>query len=93
MTLGRKDLAARIAQEAGLTVAQADDALAAWERIVTSAVAEGTPIRLPGFLSIDVVDRAARSGRNPATGEALEIPATRAVKLTAGSRLKVAARS
>ncbi|WP_062466673.1 HU family DNA-binding protein [Demequina maris] len=93
MTLGRKDLAARIAEETGLTAAQADDALVAWERIVTAAVAEGTPVRLPGLLSIDVVDRAARNGRNPATGEPLEIPATRAVRITAGSRLKVAARS
>jgi len=92
MTLGRRDLVARIADKSGLTQGQADDALLAWERIVTQAVSEGEPVRIPGVLSIDVVERAARKGRNPQTGEPLEIPAGRAVKVTAGPRLKAAAK-
>jgi DNA-binding protein HU-beta len=92
MARGRKELAARIAERTGLTPAQADDALAAWEAEVVEAVGAREAIRLPGTLTIEVVDRAARRGRNPATGESLMIPATRAVRIAPGSRLKAAAR-
>jgi nucleoid DNA-binding protein len=43
---------------------------------------------LPGFITIDVRDRPARSGRNPQTGEPLEVPAGRTVRLRPGSGLK-----
>jgi hypothetical protein len=45
----------------------------------------------PGFLSFEQVDRAAREGRNPSTGETIQIAASKAVKVTAGSALKNAA--
>jgi len=92
MTVGRPDIAAKIAETTDLTTAQAADALAAWERIVSEALGRGESVRLPGFLTIDVVDRAARTGRNPQTGEPLEIAASRVPRFKAGSTLKVAAR-
>jgi DNA-binding protein HU-beta len=45
---------------------------------------------LPGFISIEAVARAARSGRNPQTGAVLQIPARTGVKVSAGTKLKKA---
>ena len=49
---------------------------------------KGIDVRLAGYFSLERVERAARSGRNPQTGEAMEIPAREVVKLTAGKTLK-----
>jgi len=56
------------------------------------AVAAGEAVKLTGFLQVDTGERAARTGRNPQTGETLEIPATTVVKLSAGATLKNAAK-
>lgn len=93
MTLTRSDLTSRIADAAGLTQAQATDALRAFEATVTEALAAGDEVKLTGFAQFATAERAARTGRNPQTGEALEIPAGRVVKLTAGSSLKAAVKS
>ena len=47
-------------------------------------------LTIPGWLAIERTDRAARTGRNPQTGETIQIPAGHGVKLTAGSKLKAA---
>ncbi len=51
-------------------------------------VAKGDKISIPGFISFQKVNRAARTGRNPRTGETIKIPASATVKVTAGARLK-----
>ena len=63
--MNRKDLAQAVAQEAGLSAAQAD-----------AAVAAGEKVSLAGFGTFEQRSRVARSGRNPQTGEALEIAAS-----------------
>jgi DNA-binding protein HU-beta len=74
--MNRKDLVETVAREAGLTAAQADAALTAALDGVAGAVAAGEKVTLPGFGTFERRSRAARSGRNPQTGEALEIAAT-----------------
>lgn len=55
---------------------------------ITETLAKGEKISLVGFGSFEVVDREARTGRNPQTGETIEIPASKAPKFKAGSKLK-----
>lgn len=74
--MNRKDLIETVAREAELTGAQADAALTAALGGVVAAVAAGEKVNLPGFGIFEQRARAARSGRNPQTGEVLEIAAT-----------------
>ena len=55
-----------------------------------SSVSKGEKITIPGWLAIERTDLATRTGRNPQTGETIQIPAGHGVKLTAGSKLKAA---
>lgn len=74
--MNRKDLAETVAREARLDAAQAEAALTAALEGVVAAVAAGEKVTLPGFGTFEQRERAARSGRNPQTGEVLEIAAT-----------------
>jgi DNA-binding protein HU-beta len=74
--MNRKDLVETVAREAGLTASQADAAVTATLDGVVAAVANGDRVSLPGFGTFEVRHRAARSGRNPQTGEAIEIAAS-----------------
>ena len=88
----RKELAAKIAAEAGISQEAADRALAAFQEIACQVVASGNEkLTIPGFLTIEQGARAAREGRNPQTGEAIQIAAAKTAKVTAGSKLKAAA--
>ncbi|GAA5039463.1 HU family DNA-binding protein [Actinopolymorpha pittospori] len=74
--MNRKDLADTVAREAELTPAQADAAVGAALDAVISAVAKREKVSLPGFGTFEARHRAARSGHNPQTGEALQIAAS-----------------
>lgn len=88
MALNRSDVVAAIAEKAGLTKTQADAALSALQDTLVSSLARGEAVKLTGLLSVERVERAARTGRNPRTGESIEIPAGFGVKISAGSVLK-----
>ncbi|OJX97997.1 DNA-binding protein HU-beta [Salana multivorans] len=90
MTVNRTDLVAAIADKAGLTKKQADDALSAFHEVLVESLAKGEAVKVTGLLSAERVERAARTGRNPRTGEEISIPAGYGVKLSAGSTLKAA---
>lgn len=90
MALSRNDLVAALADKTGSTKKEADDFLSSFAEIVIDSIAEGEKVSIPGVLSIERVQRAARTGRNPATGATIEIPAGWGVKVSAGSRLKAA---
>lgn len=92
MTLNRAALTEAVSRAAQLTHTQSMAAVDAVEQALIDAVASGTPVRLNGLLSIDVVERAERTGRNPRTGDAIVIAATRVPKVTAGRVLKEAAK-
>lgn len=92
MALSRNDLVAALAAKADTTKSEADAVLSAFSDVLLESVAKGEKVSIPGILSVDRVERAARTGRNPSTGETINIPAGFGVKVSVGSRLKAAAK-
>ncbi|WP_027587979.1 MULTISPECIES: HU family DNA-binding protein [Acidipropionibacterium] len=86
----KSELVKAIAKQADLTEAQANEAVKALTDVVTAALAGGEKVQLPGLLTAESVERPARNGRNPRTGESMTIPAHKAVKISASSTLKKA---
>jgi DNA-binding protein HU-beta len=64
------------------------EVLTAFEGVVTQAVASGEKVQLPGFLTFEQAQRAARTGRNPATGQEIQIPAATVPKVKVGKSFK-----
>ena len=77
-----------IAEKAGLSKADASKALSATLEAVTDALKAGEKVALIGFGTFSVSLRAARTGKNPQTGEAIAIPASKSAKFKAGQQLK-----
>jgi len=76
-------------EQAGLsTLAQAEAAYDKLFAIIGASLKEGGAVSISGFGSFKVIDRKARKGRNPRTGENIQIPASKAVKFTPGKSLK-----
>lgn len=90
--MNRTDLASTIAQRTGVSVKDANAVIGGLGDVIIEAVGRGEKIQLPGLLTIERVERAARTGRNPQTGAEIQIPASHAAKVTAGSKLKAAAK-
>ena len=92
--MNKSDLIAAMAEKAGVSNKDAGACLDAMFDVVADAVAAGNEkVTVPGWISFEQTIRKARQGRNPQTGEAISIPATKAVKVSAGSKLKAAAKS
>jgi DNA-binding protein HU-beta len=91
--MNRKELIDSIASATDLTKAQATDALAAALDGIVGAVAKGDKVSLPGFGTFEPRERAARTGRNPQTGEAVEIAASTSPAFKAASAFKEAVNS
>ena len=79
-----------VAKTAKLSKAAAGDAVNAAIAVVEKALKKGDAVQLTGFGTFAVTKRAARTGRNPATGKAIKIAATKAPKFKAGALLKKA---
>lgn len=92
MAISRNDLVAALASKAGTSKTDADAVLSAFSEFVLESVRDGKKVSIPGILAVERVKRAARTGRNPSTGETIDIPAGFGVKLSVGSRLKAAAK-
>nr|WP_211208842.1 HU family DNA-binding protein [Aeromicrobium marinum] len=90
--MSRSDLVSALAEKAGTTKTEADAVLSALSDVLLDSVGKGEKVSIPGILSVERVSRAARTGRNPSTGETIEIPAGFGVKVSAGSKLKAAAK-
>ena len=88
MSVNRTELVQAVAAKTGLTNADADKAIKAFQEVLVENLAAGEAVTIPGFLAVARAERGARTGINPQTGEKLEIPAGFRVKLTAGSSLK-----
>jgi DNA-binding protein HU-beta len=84
----KNDLADKVAERTGLAAGQAREALEAAIEAVADELAAGGEVALAGFGKFSVSDRAARQGRNPATGETINIAASKAAKFSAASALK-----
>lgn len=72
----KDELVQAVAEKAGINKAEADRALSAIVETVTGAVAAGNKIQIPGLGTFEARERAAREGRNPQTGETMQIAAT-----------------
>lgn len=86
--MNKSDLVDAVAAESGLTKADAAKAVDALFNAVTDALKKGDEVRLVGFGTFAVSERAARTGKNPRTGEALEIAASKQPKFKPGKALK-----
>lgn len=84
----KADFVAKMAEKTGSTKKDAEAAVNAFIEIVTETLAAGDKISFTGFGSFEVVGRAAREGRNPSTGAAIKIAASKAPKFSAGKSLK-----
>jgi DNA-binding protein HU-beta len=86
--MNKATLIAQIAEKSGLERKQAEKALDAFVDSVTAALKAGDKVQLVGFGSFEVKERAAHAGRNPATGETIEISASKSPVFKAGKTLK-----
>ncbi len=86
--MNKSEFVAAIAENAGLTKADAEKALKAFEEVVVKELKDGGKVQLVGFGTFEVSERAARTGRNPQTNKTIEIPASKAPRFKAGKALK-----
>ena len=78
----------KVAAESGLTKKQADESVKAMLKVLTDALSTGEKVSFPGFGSFEVRERAAREGKNPRTGEVVQIAACKTPAFKAGKALK-----
>ena len=86
----KEQLVAKAAADAKITKTQAAKVLKSILGSVEGALKKGDKVSLVGFGTFSVVKRAAREGRNPATGKPIRIPAAKIPKFKAGKKLKEA---
>ncbi len=86
--MNKSEIIAKMAEEADITKPVADKALTAFQDAVRASLKNGKKVSLIGFGSFSVSERNARKGRNPQTGEEMEIPASKTVKFTPAKGLK-----
>lgn len=86
--MNRKELAEALAKETGKSNADADRTIAAFMDVISGALKKGDSVTLVGFGTFSVKKRAARTGRNPATGEEIKIKASKVPSFKAGATLK-----
>ena len=86
--MNKGELIDRVAETANVTKKQANAVLDAIIEAIADAVASGEKVTLVGFGSFEPRDRKARIGRNPKTGEEMDIPAARVPAFSAGKQFK-----
>ncbi len=86
--MNKSDLVAAVAEDAGISETDAAAVVDGVFDAITGALKSGDNVQLVGFGSFDVSDRAAREGRNPNTGETIQIAASKQPKFKAGKALK-----
>ena len=86
--MNKMDLIASVAEKADLTKKDAEKVVSAVLASIEEALAQGEKVQLVGFGTFEIKERAARVGRNPRTGEEIQIAATRAPVFKAGKALK-----
>ncbi|MBF0093854.1 MAG: HU family DNA-binding protein [Alphaproteobacteria bacterium] len=86
--MNRADIVAAVAFAAGLTKTNAEKVVDGVFDAITAALKAGDEVRLVGFGTFTVSDRSAKEGRNPRTGEKIQIAASKQAKFSAGKGLK-----
>ncbi|MEY3436546.1 MAG: HU family DNA-binding protein [Sphingobacteriales bacterium] len=85
--MNKAELISKIAEDAGITKAQANECLDSFVEAVTKTLKGGGKVTLVGFGTFSVTKRAARNGRNPQTGAVIKIKAKKVAKFKAGKEL------
>ena len=80
--MNRRELVNAVAAHSGLEPKQVDAAVRGFTEVVTAVVAKGEPVSISGFAKFAKVERAARMGRNPQTGEPVKIKASKKARIT-----------
>jgi DNA-binding protein HU-beta len=88
--VSKDDLVRDVAERSGLGVGEAKRALEATLKAIEGAMGAGNEVRLTGFGKFSVSHREARVGRNPQTGESMQIAAKKVPRFSAGAELKKA---
>ncbi len=91
--MNKAELVSAIAKRADVPASTVDSVIDGLREELVEAITRGEKVAVPGLLTVERTQRSARTGRNPQTGESIEIAAANTVKVTAGSNLKKAASS
>lgn len=86
--MNKTELIAAMAETSGLSNKDCETALAAFITTTENTLKAGNKVQLVGFGSFEVKERAARTGKNPATGEQIEIPASKSPTFKPGKAFK-----
>lgn len=86
--MNKTELVAAMAEQTNLSKKDAEAALKAFIDVVSEELKKGEKVQLVGFGTFEVSERAAREGRNPQTGETMEIKVSKTPKFKAGKALK-----
>ena len=89
-TINKTELARAVAEDTGITNGQAKEVIEATLEQIANELGSGNEVSLPGFGKFAVSERSARRGRNPQTGEIMEIRASRVPRFKASAPLKAA---
>lgn len=91
--MNKTELITAMAEKAEISKKDAEKALTAFTNVVADTLVDGDKVAITGFGTFEVVERAERQGRNPATGEAITIAASKSPKFKAGKALKDAVKA
>lgn len=86
--MNKMDLINKVAEETGLKKKDAEQAVNSVFTVIEEALAAGEKVQIIGFGTFETRSRSARSGRNPQTGETIEIPASTVPAFKPGNKLK-----
>jgi DNA-binding protein HU-beta len=90
--MNRSEFISAVAEKSGLSQTDTDKVLNAMLEEISRVVSSEDKLTIPGYLTIQRAHRNARNGRNPQTGEVVHIQATNVPKISAGAKLKAAAK-
>ena len=91
--MNKSELVDEVAERAGVSKSDADASITAMLETIADCVGKGEAVNLPGYLKVERSMRSARKGRNPRTGEQIDIPAGYSCRVSAGKKLKDAAKN
>lgn len=89
--MNRNELVDAVAQRSGQSKSTVDAVLSAFDATLVDAVSSKQEVKVTGLFTLDTTERDARQGRNPQTGESIDIAAGTVARLRPGARLKKAA--
>ena len=92
-TINKTELAKAVADETGLSSGQAKEAIEVTLSQIANELGAGNDVALSGFGKFGISERSARQGRNPQTGETIQIAATKVPRFQAASQLKQAVKA